>query len=56
MGMGNLTKVLGGLSIASLVTGVVVTMFSMVYMNIPGIITGYTLIVTSVALEITLKR
>jgi len=56
MGMGKLTKVLGGLSIASLVAGVAVTMLSMVYMNIPGIIAGYALIAASLVLEITLKR
>jgi len=53
--MGRATKTLGGLSIASLVAGVVITMFSMVYMIIPGIITGYALIVASAILEITLK-
>ncbi len=56
MGMGKVPKVLGGLSITSLAAGVVITMFSMVYMNIPGIITGYALIITSLVLEITLKR
>ena len=54
--MGRLAKVLGGLGIAGLVAGVVVTMFSIVYMSISGIITGYALIVTSAILEITLKR
>lgn len=56
MGMGKVPKVLGGLSITSLVAGVVITMFSMAYMFIPGIITGYALIITSLVLEITLKR
>jgi hypothetical protein len=56
MDMNKGTKVLGGLSIASLVAGVVMAMFSMVYMIIPGIIAGYALIVTSLVLEITLKR
>ena len=54
--MNKVTKVLGGLSIASLVAGVVIAMFSIAYMNIPGIITGYALIATSLVLEITLKR
>jgi len=54
--MNKVTKVLGGVSIASLVAGVVMVMISMVYMNIPGIITGYALIAASLVLEITLKR
>jgi len=54
--MGRFAKVLGWLGIASLVAGVVIAFFSIAYMNIPGIITGYTLIATSLALEITLKR
>jgi len=49
-------EALGGLSIASLIAGAVVTMVSMVYMNIPGIITGCALIVASLVLETTLKR
>jgi hypothetical protein len=56
MGMGKLMKVLGRLSIASLVAGVVITLFNIVYMNIPGIIIGYALIATSAILEIALKR
>ena len=56
MGMGRVAKALGGLSIAGLIAGAVVTMISMVYMIIPGIITGYALIATSLVLEITLKR
>jgi len=54
--MSGATKNLGGLSIAGLIAGAVVTMISMVYMIIPGIITGYALIVTSLVLETTLKR
>ena len=49
-------EALGGLSIASLITGVVVTIVSMVYMIIPGIITGCALIAASLVLETTLKR
>jgi len=49
-------EALGGLSIASLIAGAVVTIVSMVYMIIPGIVTGYALIATSLVLETTLKR
>jgi hypothetical protein len=54
--MGRFTKVLGGLGIASLAAGVVIAYFSIACMYIPGIITGCTLIATSLALEITFKR
>ena len=54
--MNKVTKVLGGVSIASLAAGVVMVMISMVCMIIPGIITGYALIAASLVLEITLKR
>jgi uncharacterized membrane protein len=54
--MSRVVKALGGLSIASLIAGVVMVMISMVCMIIPGIITGYALIAASLVLEITLKR
>ena len=49
--MSRATKVLGGLSIASLIAGAMVMMISMVFMFIPGIITGCILIVASPVLE-----
>jgi len=54
--MNKATKVLGGVSIASLVAGVVMVMISVVYMIIPGIITGCALIAAALVLETTLKR
>lgn len=56
MGMVGRAAVLDVLSVSSFIAGVVVTMFSMIYMSIPGIITGYALIAASLVLEITLKR